>query len=77
VTAVTWTNSKGGSGTAQGTTDWQVNGIALKEGENVITVSAVDDAGNQGQAVLTVTYTLEVDTTPPAPPTGLIAVTPQ
>jgi hypothetical protein len=77
VTAVSWTNSKGGSGTAQGTSDWQVDGIALQEGENVITVSAVDDAGNQGQAMLTVTYTLEVDTTPPLPPQGLVAVTPE
>jgi len=64
VTQVTWSNNRGGSGTATGTTSWTVNGVALQTGANVITATAHDAAGNTGQAVLTVTYN-PPDTTPP------------
>ena len=57
VTQVTWSNSRGGSGTASGTTSWSASGIALLSGSNVITVSAQDAAGNTGTDTLTVTYT--------------------
>ena len=63
VTQVTWSNNRGGSGTATGTTAWSVSGIALQAGANVLTVTARDAAGNVGNATLTVTYT--ADTTPP------------
>jgi|GEM_PF-2439780 len=56
VTQVTWTNDRGGSGTAVGTSDWTVAGIALQEGDNIITVTASDAAGNTGSDTLTVTY---------------------
>jgi hypothetical protein len=74
VTQVSWTNSRGGSGTATGTTSWSVAGIALAEGNNVITVAASDEAGNASTAILTVVYTIP-DTTAPvvtftAPTTG-------
>ena len=46
VTQVTWSNSRGGSGTAIGTTNWSVAGIALQSGTNVIQVNARDAAGN-------------------------------
>ncbi len=55
---VTWTNDRGGSGTATGTTSWSVSGIVLQPGVNVLTVSARDDAGNVGNDTLTVTYQL-------------------
>jgi hypothetical protein len=55
VTQVTWSNGIGG-GTANGTTSWTVNGIALKKGSNVLTVTAWDAAGNTGTATLTVNY---------------------
>jgi hypothetical protein len=64
VTQVTWANSRGGSGTASGTTNWTVNGIVLQSGSNIITVMASDLAGNSGISVLTVTYTLS-DLIPP------------
>ena len=57
VTQVTWENSRGGSGTAAGTTSWRVNGIELRSGLNVLTVTARDTAGNTATAVLTVTLT--------------------
>src|SRR5438445_8743224 len=35
VTQVTWANSRGGGGTATGTTSWAASGIALQPGTNV------------------------------------------
>jgi hypothetical protein len=65
VTSVTWSNSRGGSGTASGATTWTVPSIGLQTGSNVITFTAHDAAGNIGQDSLTVTYSAS-DTTPPA-----------
>jgi hypothetical protein len=61
VTQVTWSNNRGGNGTASGTTSWSITGIALQSGTNLITVVAYDAAGNTNKAALTVTN----DTTPP------------
>ncbi len=57
VTQVTWSNSRGGGGTATGTTTWSAAAIALQPGDNVLTVTARDAASNLGTATLTVTYT--------------------
>jgi len=57
ITQVTWTNDRGGSGTASGATSWSIGSIALQGGANVITVTARDAAGNTGTDVLSVTYT--------------------
>jgi hypothetical protein len=65
VTQVTWVNSRGGSGTAIGTTSWNASGITLLGGSNVITITARDAAGNTSTATLTVTYNAP-DTTAPA-----------
>jgi hypothetical protein len=62
---VTWSNDRGGSGTATGSSSWSVTGITLQSGANIITVTGRDAAGNTGTATLTVTYT-PPDTTPPA-----------
>src|SRR5947208_7995460 len=62
VTQVTWANSRGGSGTATGTTSWTASGIVLQAGANLLTVTAKDAVGNTKTASLTVTS----DTTPPA-----------
>jgi subtilisin-like proprotein convertase family protein/pimeloyl-ACP methyl ester carboxylesterase len=56
VTQVTWSNDRGGSGTASGTTSWSVSGIALSSGQNILTVTARDAAGNTQTDILTVTY---------------------
>ncbi len=57
VTQVSWSNDRGGSGTASGTTSWSVSGIVLQSGTNVLTVTARDAANNTATATLTVTYT--------------------
>src|SRR5438876_12000114 len=62
VTQVTWANSRGGSGTASGTTSWTASGIILQLGTNVLTVTARDASGNTATASLTVTVS---DTTAP------------
>jgi hypothetical protein len=63
VTQVSWSNSRGGSGTASGTTSWNVSSVALQSGSNVLTVTARDAAGNTRTDTLTVTY--NPDTTAP------------
>jgi hypothetical protein len=54
VTQVSWTNNRGGSGTASGTTSWSAT-VALQSGANAIAVTARDAAGNIATATLTVT----------------------
>ncbi len=53
VTAIKWTTSTGGSGTAYGTTQWSA-AIPLLMGTNVVTVRAYDAAGNAGWRAVTV-----------------------
>lgn len=76
VTAVTWSNNRGGSGFSGGTTSWSVPSIALQSGANVITVTAQDAAGNKGTDVLTVTYTATTSapgaSQPPTQPTSVV-----
>lgn len=72
VTSVTWINDRGGSGTVSGTDSWTIPNISLQEGNNVITVTAHDAAGNTGSDTLTVTYT-SPDFQPPTIPSGLQA----
>lgn len=57
VTAVTWTNNRGGSGTAVGTSLWSTSLIELANGNNRITVTARDVAGNQKSDLITVQRT--------------------
>ena len=54
---ITWTNSTGSSGIANGTTNWSIEAIDLVEGENLVTVTATDSTGNTAQDAITVTYT--------------------
>ena len=67
VTQVSWTNNRGGSGTAGGTDNWGVNGITLYSGDNIITVTAWDAAANSTADTLTVTWEY---ISKPDPPTG-------
>ncbi len=66
VTAVSWSNSRGGSGTCSGTSSWSKTGITLSSGQNVITVTARDAAGNTASDTLTVNYT------PPGTPPEIV-----
>jgi hypothetical protein len=54
---VTWTNSRGGSGDATGTTTWTLPDAALQPGANVITVTATDTNGVTASDVITLTLT--------------------
>ena len=65
VTSVTWANNLGGSGTASGTDTWTISSVPLQVGDNIISVTSYDVAGNSGSDTFTVTYTLP-DTTNPA-----------
>jgi len=53
VTAVRWSTSTGGSGTAAGTVSWSAQ-VPLLVGTNVVTVRAYDAAGNAGWRAITV-----------------------
>ena len=55
VVEVSWTNSTGPSGTANGTTNWSTGEIPLLVGDNRITIRAKDAAGNVGWRALVVT----------------------
>jgi hypothetical protein len=70
VTQVTWSNDRGGSGTATGTTAWSIAGILLQTGENRITVTARDNALNIGTDSILITYQ------PPNDPGGALRFVP-
>jgi hypothetical protein len=70
VTAVTWSNSRGGSGFSSGTTSWSVPSIPLQGGTNIITVTAQDAGGNKGTDVITVTSSASSTTLPQIVLTG-------
>jgi hypothetical protein len=54
VVRVTWLSSTGALGDAQGTGSWAARAIPLLRGNNIITVSAYDAAGNMAWRSLTV-----------------------
>ncbi len=64
ISSVTWNNDKGGSGTASGTTSWLSSSISLLSGENIITVTAADGAGNKGTDTITVKFDSSTAPTP-------------
>jgi hypothetical protein len=64
VTTVSWSDSRGGSGTASGTNSWSAS-MTVPTGSTTVTVTARDAAGNQGTASLTISYSPPSDTTPP------------
>lgn len=82
VTQVTWSNDRGGNGTASGTGAWSIPSVTLQTGTNVITVTARDAANNTSTDTLSVTYTPPTsDTTPPTistrvPASGATGVAP-
>lgn len=71
ITSVVWSNDRGGSGTATGTTAWSVNGITLQTGVNLITVTAKDSRGRTATDSLAVTYSPPDPV--PLPPSDLLA----
>lgn len=70
VETVTWSNDRGGEGTAIGTNSWSISKIDLSSGVNIITVTATDYAGNSLSDLLTVACNA------PATPTPIPTTTP-
>jgi hypothetical protein len=69
VDRVSWTNSRGGSGAATGTTAWSAGPIALLAGQNTITVTAYGKSGGTATSTVVVTYTPTTPTNDTTPPT--------
>lgn len=65
VTRVTWSNSRGGGGNADGTVAWSISEAQLASGLNRITVTAEDEYGNIGSDFIDVIANFP-DSTPPA-----------
>ncbi|QQS48740.1 MAG: SBBP repeat-containing protein [Acidobacteriota bacterium] len=61
---VIWSSNRGVGGTAGGASNWIIPGIPLREGVNLITVTAFDAAGNAGAS--TIEVILARNTSPPA-----------
>jgi Matrixin len=63
---VSWTSNQGYSGVAVGSPNWIISTIPLNVGQNVITITAEDSAGNQASQSVTVTE--QATATPPITP---------
>lgn len=78
VTDLTWSSDQGAGGSLVPGATFSVPAIGLVPGDNRITVTATDDAGNVGSDVLVVTYntnTIEFEGVPSASPEALFAGT--
>lgn len=56
VGSVSWSSSEGYDGTCVGTTSWMCGELLLGESESTITITAIDAAGNEGIAAITIAY---------------------
>ena len=66
IARVEWSNSRGSSGLASGTTTWRAGPIALQTGSNEIRVTAYAASGATASRTLLVTYQAPADTVAPA-----------
>jgi poly(3-hydroxybutyrate) depolymerase len=55
ISGLTWTNDRGGSGSATGTTSWAINSIPILSGVNKIQILATDNQNTTFNRLLTVT----------------------
>jgi len=60
VISVIWANSRGGSGAALGTSSWATGPIDLSMGDNIISITATDVAGNVKTVSVTVTRYVDI-----------------
>jgi hypothetical protein len=65
---VTWTSNQGTFGKASGSSVWNIPVVPLNLGTNIITVTAVDDAGTIASRVVTVTRLASSGNPPPGNP---------
>lgn len=71
IAKVEWSTGRGESGVCTGTTAWHAAGIAITGGEDTVTVTATDTAGNTSTDTLTVRV---IDAAPGSAWTGLAMV---
>jgi len=64
IATISWTSSRGGSGTASGAESWVAGPVALRQGQNILTVKVTDAGGKAASASLTVQY--GADSVPPS-----------
>lgn len=63
---VTWTNNRGGSGVASGSTSWMVASVPLMIGDNRVAATVIDDSGRSAGATVSISRTAASDTTAPS-----------
>ncbi|MDQ2947173.1 MAG: matrixin family metalloprotease, partial [Acidobacteriota bacterium] len=68
ITRVTWTNSRGGGGSASGSTNWNTGPIPLETGGSTITIVALAQSGANVSKALEVSYAGPASGTSTAPP---------
>jgi hypothetical protein len=56
ISRVAWSNSRGGSGVANGTTNWSTSPIALEAGSNTVSATAYEPGGQSASRQLVVNY---------------------
>ena len=61
VVLVMWANNRGGAGTSLGTSSWATSPIDLKMGNNILTITASDAAGNFETVTFTVTRYVDLE----------------
>ena len=67
--AISWRNNRGGEGIGLGTTAWNIDGIDLQPGDNILTVTVRDSSS----ITASTTYTVSLNTGPVAvPPSNAI-----
>ncbi|MFT7624251.1 MAG: hypothetical protein ACI9WU_003438 [Myxococcota bacterium] len=53
---IVWQSSSGQAGEADGSDFWSTGPITLAPGDNIIVVKAIDEAGNESEDTITITY---------------------
>jgi subtilisin-like proprotein convertase family protein len=71
IAKVEWSTGRGASGTCTGTTAWHAAGIAITGGEDTVTITATDTAGNKSTDTLAVRV---IDASPGSAWNGLAMV---
>ena len=65
IKAITWRNNRGGEGIGLGTTSWNIDGIDLQSGDNVLTITVRDSSSITTSSTLTVHATTDTGTSAP------------
>jgi hypothetical protein len=75
IKAITWRNNRGGDGIGLGTASWNIDGIDLQSGDNVLTITVRDSSSITANTTLTVHVT--TGTAVVAPSNAIISITVQ